>query len=148
MFDEIYRLFDNAKRLDHHEAWIFAVDNKDTIQEIIRLNTEDQLEEYGVDRDNVSLGDYSNITKAIKIQKGQRYDHVTLKDTGSFYDSFAVIVDKNGFTIVADDVAFYDRPLTEVYGLEILGLTDENEKWLAEFIIDKYQEYAWNKLYE
>ena len=34
---------------------------------------------------------------------------------------------KNNFKIVADDVSLYDEPLTDIYGLDILGLTDENK---------------------
>lgn len=145
-FDDLYTMFDNAKKLDPVQAWLFSVDNDETKEEIIRLNTEDQLEEQGVDRNGVSLGGYALFTITEKIQKGQRYDHVTLKDTGAFYNSFVVEVTKDGFSIIADDVAFYDRPLTESYGLDILGLTTENEEWLGAFILDKYQQYAWENI--
>ena len=100
------------------------------------------MEDEGIDSDDNSLGEYSLRTIAEKIEKGDRHDHVTLKDTGAFYDSFRIEVDKNGFNIIADDVAFYDRPLTEVYGLEILGLTKENTAFLANFIEDKLALYV------
>lgn len=144
-FNSLKRLADNTIKLDVTKAWFFAID-KDAADEIIRLNTEDQLEEEGIDSDDNSLGEYSLTTKAFKIEKGDRHDHVTLKDTGAFYDSFIIEVDKTGFWIIADDVAFYDRPLTDVYGLEILGLTKENTEWLGAFIQEKIQLYVKQQL--
>ena len=141
MFDKLKRLLNNVQKLDETQAWFFSID-REVQDEIIRLNTIDQLYDRGIDSDEQSLGEYHPITQAYKISVGERYDHVTLKDTGAFYDSFRIEIDARGFNIVADDEAFYDRPLTEVYGLEILGLTQENTEWLGAFIKDKYQEYV------
>jgi len=141
MFDSLIQTLRNAQNLDDGKAWFFSVD--ETVKhEIIMMNTEDQLEEHGIDSMNVSLGEYALFTKAEKIEKGQRYDHVTLKDTGAFYDSFKITVSKTGFIVEADDVAFYDRPLTLVYGLDILGLTNENKAFLTDFLIENYQNYV------
>lgn len=146
MFDGIINVLDNIINIDESDAWMFVIDNEESKEEIIRLNTEDQLYERGVDSMEVSLGEYAPYTISRKIVKGDRYDHVTLKDEGRFYDSFIVIVDRNGFTIIADDFSVYDQPLSVTYGLDILGLTKENMYWLGEFIRDKYTEYVIQQL--
>jgi hypothetical protein len=145
MWGAVSDILDKAKKISDQEAWLFALD-REAQDEIIRLNTEDQLYEEGIDSNDDTLGEYTVFTKAIKLSKGQRIDHVTLKDTGAFYDSFKVIIKKDGFEIIADDVSLYDRPLTDVYGLDILGLTEDNLSWLGAFIIDKYIEYIEKKL--
>jgi hypothetical protein len=102
------------------------------------LNTELQLHEEGVFSDGSSTGDYSDFTVTIKRSKGQRYDHMTFKDTGGFYDSFRVQVDTNGFVIDADGQVSVDRNLFEFYGENIAGLTDESMNILIEILIENY----------
>lgn len=69
---------------------------------------------------------YTNFTVQLKQEKGQRTDHVTLRDTKDFHDS--IVYDLNPFEgnigIDATDVKTPD--LIEKYGIDILGLTDEN----------------------
>lgn len=140
MWGAVTDILDKAKQLNEGDAWEFAID-VEAQDEIIRLNTQEQLYDEGIDSNENSLGEYSPVTKMIKTGLGQRIDHVTLKDTGAFYRSFRVIVKKDSFEIVADDVSLYDRPLTEVYGIDILGLTPDNLSWLGDFILTKYREY-------
>lgn len=144
-FPKIDEVLDQALKLDQVKAWHFVID-REAKDEIIRLNTEDQLEEEGIDAKGVSLGPYSEFTKAIKRSKGQRTDHVTLKDTGAFYNSFIVVVKDDGFEIIADDVSLYDRPLSDIYGIDILGLTEDNKSFLGDFIYSKYLEYIEREL--
>lgn len=145
MFGAIKQTLKNAQTIDEGRAWLFAID-KNVQEQIIELNTEVQLYDFGIDSKGNSLGEYSPLTKIIKLSKGQRIDHVTLKDTEAFYDSFFVFVDTKGFTIIADDVAFYDRPLTDVYGIDILGLTEENTNFLIGFITDNLKQYVRDQL--
>lgn len=113
---------------------------------IIQMNTEDQLEEEGVFSDGTPTGDYSPLTVFIKRQKGQRFDHITFKDTGDFYDSFRVEVDKNGFTIDANGQVSADRNLFQFYGENIAGLTRENMDYLVEELTKKYIEIIKHEL--
>lgn len=148
MFGILEDILDNAKLLDETEAWFFVID-RELQDEIVRLNTQDQLYEDGIDSLNRKLGGdgkYSPYTITLKRQKGQRVDHITLKDTGAFYNSFKVTVNSRGFTIVADDKSHYDVPLTDDFGIDILGLTEDNKSWLYDFLIDKYLEYVERKL--
>ena len=92
MFDKLKQVLKNAQLLDDSKAWFFAID-RNAKDEIIRLNTYDQLYNEGIDSEEISLGEYALFTQAEKISKGERYDHVTLKDTGAFYDSFIIRVD-------------------------------------------------------
>lgn len=106
---------------------------------IIRLNTEDQLFDKGIDSKGRSLdsigGSYSPVTIEIKRSKGQRTDHITLKDTGDFYNTWDVIVSNDGFEPTADPIKD-DTNLFDEWGDDITGLTDESldeyiEKTLA-----------------
>jgi hypothetical protein len=81
-----------------------------------------------------------------KGRNGQRYDHVTLKDTGDFYDSFTVRVTNDGWIQDADDSSKYDEPLFEVWGIDVLGITDENMKYIKEMIVDNYIKYVTREL--
>lgn len=145
MFGILEDILDNTKLLDETEAWFFVVD-RDLQDEIVRLNTQEQLYDDGIDSLNRQLGEYTPYTVEIKKQKGQRTDHITLKDTGAFYNSFKVTVNSRGFTIIADDRSKYDVPLTDEFGIDILGLTEDNKSWLYDFLIDKYLDYVERKL--
>ena len=81
----------------------FALRDEGIKNFIIELNQE-QLFEEGETSTGQSLGPYSQFTVKLKKLKGQRVDHVTLKDTGEFYKTFDVIVALDGsfFQIVAD----------------------------------------------
>lgn len=46
---------------------------------------------------------YNRFTINMKLAKGQTWQHVTLKDTGAFYNTFKVDAKKSSFTVIADD---------------------------------------------
>lgn len=144
-FTRIDNMIDKAKAMSLDKAWIFAVD-KEVQNEILRINTEEQLDEQGVDSLGRSLGDYSPFTVSMKRFKGDRYDHITLNDTGDFHNSFTVRVVADGWIQDADDSSKYDEPLFEVYGLDVLGITDENLKYIQEMIIENFIKYVRTKL--
>ena len=102
---------------------------------IIELNTEgqptSQLFEKGEDSLGVSLGEYSPFTVQLKVNKGQRIDHITLKDTGEFYESFDITPFRNGFLITANPIKDQDNLFVE-YGEDIVGLSDQNKIILCE----------------
>jgi len=107
-------------------------------QKITELNTKNQLFEKGEDSLGVSLGNYSPFTIQIKVQKGQRTDHITLSDTEEFYNSFKVVPVLKGFRIEADadkgggDVLTDPQP--DGFGPDIIGLSEESLLILCEFI--------------
>jgi len=126
------------------EQYFKLVFERDEVQdEIIRLVTIEQLFEQGVDDkgDLIQPEGYSLNTifgteqYEGKIEKGQRYDHVTLNDTGAFYDSFTVTVGKGSFTINANGKK-EDVDLIKAYGNDILGLTEESKNALIEYVFE------------
>ena len=91
--------------------------------------TEEQLFEKGIDGLGKSLPSYSPVTVQLKKLKGQPFDRTTLRDTGEFHSSIKVKLQRDGIKIESDPIK-EDTNLLEVYGEEILFLTEEN---LTEF---------------
>ena len=77
---------------------------------------------------------YSIPTIVIKGQKGQPTDRVTLFDTGKFYDSMAVKVNKTFAEVTANSQSLaqiFDNISTD---FDILGLNEANTNKLAELL--------------
>ncbi len=101
--------------------------------EICDMNSEVQLFEQGVNNLGVSIMDYAPYSpKTIEIKeiKGQPTDRVTLRDEGDFHGSFFLQIYADRFEIRASDSK--SEWLQKKYGRQILGLTAENQKELAE----------------
>lgn len=116
-------------------------------EEMILLNAENQLDERGVDNTGASLGQYSEQYKKIKRRKGQRTDHVTLRDTGTFKKEFKVKAKKDEAEIYSTDKK--TMWLMNRYGRNIFGLTDENLQMLIDlrfkpFIINNLKKLITN----
>ncbi len=145
-FDALHDMLDRIGTLSHDEAWIFAID-KNVREDIIFMNTEDQLWALGVDsKGNTLTPAYTPFTVGLKRQRGQRTDHVTLKDTGAFYNSFMVTVQKDSFTINADTTTDDGDDLAVKYGIDIIGLTDKNLETMNIFIKENYIDYVHARL--
>jgi len=118
---------------------------------IIDLNTQEQLFEQGIDSKGRSLGEYSIATIEGtrnflgKKQKGQRFDHITLKDTGDFYKSFAVQLEGTTIRITADGQK-EDTNLFQEYGIDIVGLTEDSMSVLATAAIPIIQKHLKDSL--
>ena len=110
---------------------------------VIRLNTKgektSQLYIKGEDSLGDSLGEYAPYTIIQKQKKNQPYKRITLEDTGDFYKSFIVVPFKGGFTINADPIKEENNLFTD-FGIDILGLNDENLGILSEVYKDKVLE--------
>ena len=118
---------------------------------IVDLNAQYQLYEEGINRLGVSIMDYAPyrpLTIAIKEQKGQPTNRVTLRDTGDFESSFYLEVSNKQFEVKASD--WKTEALIKKYGRQILGLTDENISsliwdYIYPDIIEKAREVILNK---
>lgn len=96
-------------------------------KKIIYLNTIEQLYKKGEDSEGLELYPfYAQSTILYKKEKGQTYDHVTLNDSGAFYKTFEVIVSDDYFLINADPNKG-DNDLFNIYGEDVLGLTEESK---------------------
>lgn len=111
---------------------------------IIDMNAEDQLNEQGVNNLGVDIMDYMPyrpLTIAIKEEKGQPTNRVTLRDTGEFESSFYLDVGLQRFEIKAAD--FKTEGLVKKYGRQILGLTNENlHELIVTYILPDLQKKA------
>ena len=97
-------------------------------ERIVELNKEQMNE--GVTSHNVPITPkYTPFTIMKKIEKGQRFDVVTLRDTGSFQDKMKLIMGGDKFAITSTDEK--TRKLEIKYG-DIFGLSDSGNKeaWL------------------
>ena len=115
--------------------------------EVIRLVTEVQLEEQGVDGKGRSLGEYADFTKNIRSALGLRIDHVTLKLTGEYYESHSVKGVSGGFVIISDSVKDAVTDLADVYGEDIVGLNENSIAELSVFLIDEVRERTRKKIF-
>lgn len=111
-------------------------EHSEFIDLIIELNTKNQLYDKGINSKGESIGDYSLYTKAIKDNHGQITDHVTLNDTGAFYESFKVYVNSQKDFVISADTIKDTSDLIVDWGKEILGLSEESLKILRETAIN------------
>lgn len=143
MFGQVKKVCKNIIKLQEGKILKDVLRNTSLQQDIIDLNRDDQLYDKGIRADGQSLGEYHAITIGKKIEKGQRYDHVTLKDTGEFYESFKIKNNENEIIITAD-AEKPDGNLAFIYGKQILGLTKENlavvRGWIKPIFLRKTRE--------
>lgn len=127
----LIELYTSFKRIDFKKLLDECIEEKQGL--IIGLNTRKQLYEKGIDSMGQPLEPpYTGFTKSIKRRKGQPVNRVTLKDTGAFYEGFEIGIEPNFIDIFSTDNK--SKKLTDKYGDDIYGLTDENTAILAEQI--------------
>jgi len=136
----IYTLAQRIATMDEGIIFEIVFNNPLIKNEVIRLNTKEQLFNKGIDSKGDSLGTYSPFTVEQKKKKGQRHENITLEDTGDFYKSFRVSVNKISITIDADPIK-EDNNLFDDFGEDILGLTDESKQKLQEMAVIEYIKY-------
>lgn len=137
MFEALIRVVKNTKKLDENKILREIFNNTSIQQDIIFLNQE-QMYEKGIDSEGQSLGEYSSFTIGEKIKKGQRHDHVTLNDTGDFYNSMKFKNGKDGFTISANMIK-PDTNLETIFP-NALGLTDESLQEIKDLVLPRFKE--------
>ena len=110
----------------------FVVDEAKEEEKFILDLNRDQLYNDGTDYKPTPIGQYAASTVQYKARTGQRYDHITLHDSGAFHASFFVVYDVDEFTIFSDDDKTPE--LISRYGPEVLGLTSDNLKLLIDHL--------------
>ena len=103
----------------------------------------------GINSKGESIGDYSWYTKAIKTEKGQPTDRVTLKDTGEFYNSFITYWNDTGngeIQIDADTIKEGGDDLLIDWGRDIIGLSEESLSKLRDMARIKLKQIVLEKL--
>ncbi len=137
MFGAFLKLADNIKKLNTRQLSVSVFALPEIKQFVIRLNRFEQLYSEGIDVNDKIIGIYSHFSGR---DEGESYifngvvstkkpgEHYTLFDTGVFFASFSVRVDKDGFVIVANTEKVDGDILR--YG-EILGLTNKSKSELS-----------------
>ena len=117
--------------------------DSEVTREIDILNTDEQLFNQGVDSLNDPLPEYSETSVTLY---GKPRGRIKLYDEGDFYNSFKIRATRNSIIIEADTEK-EDTDLAEVYGIEILGLTDLSLSRLLEITVPKYINYVINEVF-
>lgn len=121
----------------HDKVFKLVLDNRVIKELIIFLNTDDQLGEDGTDSLGASLGVYSFATEVISGGKKKQGDPINLNDTEAFWNSWKVMVQSGNIIIDADPFK-EDTNLFDEFGIDVLGLTDENLQILINESLEKY----------
>lgn len=136
MLDPIFNLLQRAQSLQQDFA-VEAMDKPETLKLVVELNTREQMYEQGVDSEGRPMGEYSYPTKQKKIEKGQRYDHITGVDTGEMVESERAEFSYNGDLIMTMNTIKDGKDITETYwGVDIVGLTTESQMILKPILTD------------
>jgi hypothetical protein len=153
LMKDFERLLNNLNKLDIDDIFFSLWKDSKVQSYIIELNTEgestSQLYELGEDSLGRSLGNYSPFTIDAKLFGGgdSRIDHITLKDTGEFYESFKVKPLKTGFKITANPNKDDDN-LFQIYGEDIVGLNEDNTELLLAFIEKDFEKELEKRLFK
>ena len=140
MFEQLKQLAENTINLDVNEISVSVFHLQEIKQFIIRLNRVEQLYLEGLDVNDNIIGTYSYTTALLAGEESYIFNGLvsnkkvgepyTLYDSGIFYESFRVMVGKDGFVITANTQK-EDGDLMNKYG-EILGLTQNSKHELGQ----------------
>ena len=123
----------------------YAAYNQSVLNNMSRLNRE-QMNDLGVFSDGSETPDYAPFTIQEKIRKGQRYDHMTFRDSGRTQQSIVYLfngdlvadwIDYNGIIDYLNDRNIDSTPI---------GLTQESMDELKPEIAKNVREYILSKL--
>jgi len=134
----------------HNVVGDAGVKNADYI--VNKQNT--RLENKGTDAKESPIGSYSSVTVSFKKSKGDRYDHVTLKDEGNWYNSMFVenrgtqglIIDSSDTSLTGKLMNGGGERENPAYGKDIIGLTEPETNDLVIEKIDPEIQKTINKL--
>ena len=122
-------------------------------EDLLYMNRADQLYNSGQLSDGSYLPPYSPTTVMWKHSPDNKGDartgNMTLRDSGSFTNSFKLQIDSNGYIFYSTD--WKSSMLVARYGEEIFGLTDQNlqkaiDRMYKPELIEKFKERLKNGL--
>lgn len=134
MIPRVSKILKRAQNLDKNLIWIESMDEQ-VQDEIIRLNTEDQLGDKGIDSLDQSLGDYAPFTVRVRSSLGLQTDHIDFKVTGEYWESWDTEVRRDVLVITVNE-SRYDELVNDLgFSPEHVGLTIANwDKVIREYI--------------
>ena len=107
--------------------------------DIVKMQT-DRLQQGIFVSGNPIYPDYKPYTVAEKLRKEQDAEHVTLRDTGAFYN--AIYAARIGDEVIIESGDEKNDELVEKYGEGIFGLTKEDKPDIKEKTTDGLVEYV------
>lgn len=154
-FSPLIQIANNVRKLDPGYLLKQLFLDEEFKAFVLYENTQKQLYNKGIDSlgkklrsDYAVFGNvYSNRTIFLKKEKGQPTDRVTLKDEGKFYDSFILELKGNSLYIDADTLK-EDNDLMEVWGQDILGLTQDSLQEVINLAIEIVIPIVQQKIFE
>jgi hypothetical protein len=123
MFQKFSSKVNRIATLDSNAFMADVFSDRDLQADVV-LENQNQLYELGIEADGTPTGNYSKKTVASKMAYGERYDHITLKDTGAFYGSMRVVNQGEGI-IISGDTDKGDQDLSDRWP-RALGLTSDS----------------------
>ena len=139
-------LLRNVINLDPNEVMNEFI-SQGVVEKFILDLEKERLFTFGEDSRGKTLGQYSESTKQRKRVKGLPSGHITLFETGEFYDSFTLTLTGDGFILNAN-AKKSETNLFERYGNDILGLSDEDFEKFIEYSIDGLRQIILSKIFE
>ena len=137
----------NLIKIDAKKQFKDVLDNSFFKELIIYLNTDDQLGKDRIDSLGDHLGVYSHRTEFLSGGEKKAGEFINLNDTGEFWESWRVEVKEFLIEIDADPIK-EDTNLFSEYGIDVLGLTEENKEKLIdvarESFIKHYRKLLFN----
>jgi len=134
MIPRVSKILKRAQNLDKNLIWIESMDEQ-VQDEIIRLNTEDQLGDKGIDSLDQSLGDYAPFTVRVRSSLGLQTDHIDFKVTGEYWESWDTEVRRYVLVITVNESRYNELVNDLGFSPDHLGLTIANwYKVIREYI--------------
>lgn len=144
MFESLFEVTERVKKLDSANILVEVVRSEDDVQRfILELNKFDQIFSESINIEGDKLGTYSRYTENLNARTSFTYNGMTrrktrgdnyfLFDSGRFFDSFRVKVNKDGFSIQANEIAEDGTNIILAFG-DVIGLTDESKEKLSEYL--------------
>ena len=153
MLKRLKKVAGKAANLKTKILFQIVFQNSEVQDLIVDLNRIEQLFKEGIDSTGKIIGEYSEVTEM--LTQGQSFGYggssgkkqkkagqpIFLLDEGDFYKSFKVKLLNDGFVIQADALKDDGTDLTEQFGKNILGLTNESKaKIITQILPELIQE--------
>jgi hypothetical protein len=103
--------------------------------EIAEINREQLLS--GFDAEGNPLGQYAEMTKAIRRRRGLQTDHIDLRFTGKFQKSFEINKVGEDYSLTARDPKWEDKLMQR--WPDAIGIQTENEDQVTKVITDNIE---------
>ena len=149
--EALVTLLQNIQQLDTFNILFVATSTKEFQELVERLNLQEQLFKKGIDSEGNVIGFYSEATEAINPEK-KAGTPFTLRDSGQFYESYDIFVTENEIILDAerdfpDAGAGEPQDIIAKFGIDIIGLTDENHNKTIDFIKDNLIEILLQEIF-